>query len=126
MTPKRFIIILFSQWLVFALLKAWFFDSRIFSNPGVQQVVYWLLTAVIVAVLVRRFEHINFLEAFIVVCTWTFVNLLLDLIFLSLHTGLSIFSSPEYWWGFVVMDVSIIFLHKKKHIKVRHDLHARH
>lgn len=126
MTPKRFLIVLFLQWLVLALLKAWFFGSQIFSNPGLQQITFWVLTVLIVAALVRRFEHVSFLEAFVVVCTWTLFDLLLDLIFLSPHTGLSIFSSGEYWWGLILMDISILTLHKKRHIKIRHDLHAHH
>ncbi len=126
MTPKKFLLLLFVQWLVLALLKAWFFNSQIFSNPGFQQTIYWILTAAITAALIRRFEHINFLEAFFVIIAWTLLDLLLDLIVLSPYTGVSIYSAPEYWWGIVVMVTSILLFHKKRHIKVRHDLRAHH
>jgi hypothetical protein len=126
MTPKKFLLLLFVQWLVLALLKAWFFNSQIFSNPGFQHIVYWILTAVIIAALIRRFDHISFLEAFLVVFSWTLLDLLLDLVLLSPYTGLSIYSGAEYWWGIVIMIVSIMVLHKKRHIKIRHDLRAHH
>ena len=126
MTPKKFLLLLFAQWLILTLLKAWFFHSQIFGNPGLQQIVFWLLTAVVAAALVRRFDHISFFEAFFVVFSWTVLDLLLDLLLLSPYTGLSIFSAPEYWWGFVIMIASILLFHKKRHIKVRHDLHAHH
>jgi hypothetical protein len=126
MTPKKFLLLLFVQWLILALLKAWFFNTQIFSNPGFQQIVYWILTAVIIAALVRRFDYISFLEAFLVVFFWTLLDLLLDLVLLSPYIGLSIYSSAEYWWGLVIMIVSIMVFHKKRHIKIRHDLRAHH
>jgi len=126
MTPKKFLLLLFAQWIILALLKAWFFNSQIFGNPGFQQIVYWLLTAAIVAALIRRFSHISFLEAFFVVFAWTLFDLLLDLLLLTPFTGLSIFSGAEYWWGIVIMAASILLFHKKRHLKIRHDLHAHH
>lgn len=126
MTPKKFFLLFFAQWLILALLKAWFFNSQIFANPGFQQTVYWILTAVITAALVRRFGHISFLEAFIVAVVWTLGNLLLDLILLSPYTGLSIFSAAEYWWGFLIMAAAIMVFHKKRHIQIRREMHAKH
>lgn len=109
-----------------ALLKAWFFGSQIFANPGLQQIAYWVLTGIIVAALVRRFNHITFLEAFILAIVWTLFDLLFDLVLLSPYTGLSIFSASEYWWGLLIMVAAIMALHKKHHIKIRHELRAKH
>jgi hypothetical protein len=126
MTPKKFLLLLFAQWLILALLKAWFFNSQIFGNPGLQQIVYWLLTAAIVAAMVRRFGHISFFEAFFLVFSWTLFDLLFDLLLLSPYTGVSIFSGMEYWWGIVILVASIMLFHKKRHIKIRNDLRAHH
>lgn len=126
MTPKKFLLIFILQWLFFALLKSWFFKYQIFSNPGLQQVVFWAAIIIITAALARRFGPITFLEAFILAVVWTLGDLLLDLIIVTPFTGLAIFSASQYWFGFLVMDVSLLVLHKMRHIHVRHQLHAKH
>lgn len=121
MTPKKFLAFFFLQWLLLALLKAWFFKYEIFANAGLQQVAFWLATAAVVAAIVRRFGTITFFEAFFVVFVWSLGNLLLDLLLLSPSTGLSIFSSTQYWWSFAVLIAAIMLFHKKHHIKIRHE-----
>ena len=119
MTPKKFLVIFFLQWLVLALLKAGFFKYQIFANAGLQQLVFWATTVVVTAALVRRFGPISFLEAFIAAVAWTLGDLFLDLIFVSLYAGLSIFSTVQYWAGILIMAVTIMVCHKKRHIHVR-------
>jgi hypothetical protein len=126
MTPKKFLLIFILQWLFFTLLKSWFFENQIFANQGLQQVVFWSAIIIITAALVRRFGPITFLEAFILVVVWTLGDLLLDLIFTTPFTGMAIFYTSQYWFGLLVMDVSLLVLHKMRHIHVRHQMHAHH
>ena len=126
MTPKKFLLIFAFQWIFLALLKGYFYKVQIFSNPGLQQVVFWAAIVIIVAALVRRFGPISFLEAFILVFVWTLVDLLLDVIILNMFTGLSIFTTSFYWFGILTMDVVILLFHKKRHIHIRQQLHAHH
>lgn len=108
-----------------ALVKLWFFNNQIFANPGIQQIIFWILTCVIIAAIVRRFGLISFLEAFFLIIVWTLGNLLLDLLLVSNYTGLSIFHTQGYWVSFLVMDASIFILHKKRHIHIRKELRAQ-
>jgi hypothetical protein len=113
------------QWLILALLKAWFFNSQIFESAGLQQIVYWLLVIAVMAAIARRFGIINFLESFFLVFVWTLQNLLFDVLFLSPFTTMRIFYVPWYWWGYFAAIASILLFHKKRHIHVRHEMHAK-
>lgn len=125
MTFKSFFIAAFVQWLLMAFLKVWFFNHQIFSDPGVQEVAFWLISAVIYAAIVRRMGIMNFFEAIFIAIAWVLGNLLLDLMLVSAYTGLQIFHSHQYWGGYVVMAAAIMLFHKKRHIQVRHELHER-
>lgn len=126
MTIKKFLLLFLLQWVILTFLKAWFFKNQLFANPGLDQLFYWFATVVVVAALVRRFDYISFLEAFLVFIVWTLGDLLLDLVLLSPFTGLSMYAAGEYWWGIFFMDAALMVFHKKKHIKIRHDLQAHH
>ena len=126
MTPKKFLLIFFLQWLFLALLKGLIFKYQIFANAGLQQLAFWAATIIITAALARRFGPISFLEAFIVVIAWTLGDLLLDLILLSPYAGLSIFSGMEYWSGLFIMIASIMVCHKKHHIHIRRQMQGHH
>ena len=123
MTPKKFLLIFFLQWLFLAVLKSLFFKYQIFANAGVQQTVFWAATIIITAALVRRFGPITFLEAFIVATAWTLGDLLLDLILVSAYAGLAIFFTSQYWAGLLLMIVTIMVGHKMRHIHIRHQAH---
>lgn len=119
MTRAKYFLFLLLQWLVLAFVKVWFFNNQLFANYGIQQIVFWLLLPAIALIFVRRFGFINYLEAFFLIVTWTLADALLDLIFTSRYTGLSIFWSLTYWVGFFTMDLGILLLHKKRHIGIR-------
>jgi hypothetical protein len=125
MTPKKFVIFHFLQWLIFAALKVWFFQTIIFFNSGIQEIVFWVILGIIAVAFVRRFGPISYLEAFYAMVTWVVIDLILDLIFTSKYTGLSLFTSSSYWWSFVVLAASILLFHKKRHVHIRHEMHAQ-
>ena len=126
MTIKNLFLYSFLQWVFFSLLKLWFFNYEILSNSGWQNILYWLLAAVIAAAMVRRFGVIYFLEAIFLIIVWTLGDLLLDLMLLSIYTGLGIFSKMEYWVGFFIFALAVLFFHKKRHIHVRKLLQHSH
>jgi len=126
MTLKKFLLIFVLQWLFLALLKGWFFRYQIFANQGLQQLVFWAVTLIIAAALVRRFGPISFLEVFALAVVWTLGDLLLDLILLSPYAGISIFFTVQYWVGLGIMDVSAAVFHKKLHIHIRQQQQAHH
>ncbi len=130
MTMKNLFLYSFLQWVFFSILKYLFFNYQILSNSGWQNILFWLLAAAISAAFARRFGVINFLEAIFLIIIWTLGDLLLDLMLLSIYTGLGIFSKVEYWVGFFVFGLSILFFHKKRHIHVRkllaHSHHGHH
>ena len=125
MTGKKFLFYWFLDAALFVVLKICLFHYDIFSNFGLQQTIFWILSAVLGAALVRRFGVINYLESLFVIIVWTLSGIFLDLLITSAYTGLAIFYLPAYWAGFIAMDISILLTHKKRHIHVRHELHAR-
>ncbi len=125
MTPKKFVFFIFLEWLLLATLKVEFFKYDFFANPGIEQIVFWILIAVITAAFVRRFGPISFLESFLVNFVWSFSGLLLDLLLLTPYLSLSIFASKAYWFGFVFMNIAIFLFHKKLHIHVREENHKK-
>jgi len=126
MTIKNLFLYSFLQWIFFSLLKIWVFNYEILSNAGWQNILFWLLSAVIAAAVVRRFGIINYLEAMFLIIVWILGDLLLDLMILSIYTGLGIFSSIEYWVGFGILALSVFLFHKKRHIHVRKLLQHSH
>ncbi len=126
MTLKKLFVYSVLQWVILALLKIWFFNSQIFSNYGLQELVFWAAVAAVAAAIVRRLGVLNFLEAFFLIIAWFLGDLLFDLLATSIYTGLSIFYNPAYWLGYAALAVAIIFFHKKRHIQVRKELHAKH
>ena len=87
--------------------------------------VFWMATIVITAALIRRVGVMNFMEAFFIMVVWTVGDAFSDLLITSLITGLEIFSNSNYWIGLAIMDVIIFLVHKKRHVYVRHELHAK-
>lgn len=126
MTIKKFIIFTILQWLLLAFLKVEFLENQLLANKGLQDVVYWLLTAVVVSALVRRLGVLNFLEAFFVAVVWSVLDLLSDLVVTSGFTGLEIFRQWQYWVGCGILALSVIFFHKKRHIKIREQMTTTH
>ena len=125
MTAKKFYFYSFLQWVIFTALKLWFFKYEIFSNPGVQQTVFWIITGVIAVAIIRRVGILNYMEVLFAMVFWTAGDAFLDLLITSSFTGSEIFSRVDYWAGFLVMDVAIFIFHKKRHVHVRHELRAK-
>ncbi len=124
MSIKQLFFYSFLQWLCMTLLKVWFFNNQVLSNPGLQSLVFWLLSAVLGAAIVRRLGILNYLEVFFIVIVWFLVDLFFDLIITSAYTGYKIFTSSDFWIVYLVLGLSVIFLHKKRHIQVRKEQHA--
>ena len=125
MSIRGFLVLSFVQGVIFIFLKVWFFNNEIFANPGTQQTVFWLITGVVTAALVRRLAYLNFLEAFFIMFAWTVGDIILDFFITNYFTGPSIFHTSEYWISLLVLNGSLFAFHKKRHIAVRHELHAR-
>lgn len=126
MTIKNLFLYSFLQWVFFSALKYVFFQYEILANPGWQNILFWLLSAAIAAAFVRRYGVINFLEAIFLIIVWVLGDLLLDLMFLSIYLGLGMFAKMEYWVGFGIFGLAVLFFHKKRHIHVRKVLQHSH
>lgn len=125
MVAKNFFLHTVLLLIILTVIKIWFFHYEIFSNSGIQQIVFWLLCAAVAASFVRRFGLISYFEAIFIIIVWTLGGLLLDLLVTGIFTGLSIFSKTEYWAAFALMACVIFVFHKKRHIHIRHELHAK-
>ena len=125
MSAHKFLILSFLQWVLFILLKTWVFHYKIFSTSGMEGIVFWSATIVITAALVRRLGVINYMEAIFIMFLWTIADAFSDLVITSVITGLDIFSNPNYWYGLGIMNVVIFLVHKKRHVHVRNELHAK-
>jgi hypothetical protein len=125
MTSKKLFSYFFAQYVILALLKLWFFNYTIFSNAGFQEIVFWIIVVITGAALVRRFGVINFFESFFIIFVWLVGDLLLDLLVTSRFTVTSIFATREYWTAVLLLALSVFLFHKKRHIQVRHELHAK-
>ncbi len=126
MTGKKLLLFTFIQWIILALLKYWFFSYTIFSDPGIQEIVFWVLTGVVVTAMIRRFGVLSYLEVIFILFLWTIFNLLFDLLWLSPLTGVSMFGSMQYWIGVLILGISAFLFHKIRHIHVRHASHNKH
>jgi hypothetical protein len=123
MTPKKFFLYFLLQWIIWAVLKVWFFNYEVFSNQGVQEIVFWAAIIVATAAIVRRLGVISFLEAFFAFVVWSFGILLLDLLITTAYLGMGIFSSVPYWSTFIVFALAIFLFHKKRHLHIRKEMH---
>jgi hypothetical protein len=126
MTPKKFIIFFVLQLVLFIFIKVWLFNNLILENPFSQNLFFWALVCFVTTALIRRFGVITYFEAFTIITVWVLVDAFFDLIITSSFTGLGLFAQWSYWVGYLVMLISIVFFHKKRHIHLRKELHAKH
>ncbi|MDR3643190.1 MAG: hypothetical protein P4L74_06220 [Candidatus Doudnabacteria bacterium] len=124
MNRKNFLLFFLLEWLLTAALKIWLFNYQVFANLGSQQILFWIITVVITAAIVRRFGYISLFEMAVVAIFWTVAGMFLDLILTSKFTGLGMFRSQAYWDSFGIMIAALFLFHKKRHILARHKLHA--
>ena len=125
MTSKKLYSYFLVQYVILALFKLWFFNNVIFPNAGFQQIVFWIIAAITGAALVRRFGIINFFESFFIIFVWILGDIILDALITRRFIAVPIFSTVEYWFGLLILGLSVFLFHKKKHIQVRHDLAAK-
>jgi len=125
-TAKKLLTLSFVFWLLLALLKVWFFNYVIFTNPGVQEIVFWVLVAILAAAMSRRFGIIHFVEAGVIIGVWCVTTVLVDLIITRAFTGTHIFSTAAYWYSYLMIGLSVLFFHKKRHIHLRKELAKHH
>ncbi len=126
MNLKTLSLYSFLQWIILAFVKVWFFNSQIFSGPLLQSWVFWVITALVGAAVIRRFGVINYLEVFFILFAWVLGGAFLDLLITGNFTGLSIFTKPEYWISYIFLILSALIFHKKRHIQIRKELQAKH
>jgi hypothetical protein len=126
MTFKKIFLLAFILWAFLVLLKVWFFNHTIFENPGTQQIVFWIIVAIVTAALIRRLGVMHYIECFFVSGVWVFTTLLADLFITSQVTSYNIFSKVSYWVSFFVIAFSAFLFHKKRHVQIRKEQAAHH
>ena len=126
MTFRSFFFYSFLQWLLLAILKVAFFRNDFLGNAGLQNLLFLALTFMVVVACVRRLGVVNYLEAILIIFVWVVGNALGDLIITSIYTGIGIFSMWSLWVGYLVSALTIMLLHKKRHIEIRKEQHAHH
>lgn len=126
MTIRGFFIYGFLQWLLISVLKLIFFKYQVVDNSGLQWIIYWLLTAVVAAAMVRRLGVMNFFEAIFVIGLWVLGDMFSDLVLTSVFTGMDIFQSVNLWVGYGFQALAIFIFHKMRHIEIRKEQRAHH
>ena len=125
MSIKGFFLITFLQGLLLCLLKVWFFNS-FFDREIFFAYAYFFITAFVSLVLIRRLGILNYLEAIFLSGLWFLGDLLGDLLITGRFTAEEIFKAWQLWVGYAVMMFVVFAFHKKRHIQVRKELHAKH
>lgn len=108
-----------------APVKIFFYRNLDWESSGAVHYIYWLFIAFFSVALVRRLGHISFLESFIVIGLWTFFMLLLDLMFTAQVLDYRIFINIPFVLGYFIMIVACFMFHKKRHVKIRHEMAAK-
>jgi hypothetical protein len=124
MNIKKFFGFFFLQWLIFLFVKIWLFKGQIFSSLTIQHLVYYLIIAVVIVALFRRFGIITYIETLFALFFYIIASLFLDLVITTNYTGLNLFKDYSYWIGYVVLFLAAMFFHKKRHIYLRKELHS--
>lgn len=125
MTFSKFFLILFLQAAVFIIIRLFFFNVTGFEN-WLYGFLYYALVFILSLAFARRLGVINYLEAIFVCIFWFFTNLFSDLLFTSNFLGTSMFTQRQLWLGYLAMLLAVFFFHKKRHVQIRKELHAKH
>jgi hypothetical protein len=125
MTITRFLFITLLEWAAMLALKFFYFRDAL-GSEAVGYYIYFLLAAFVTLVLVRRLGTISYLEAIFICALWLVLFVFLDLLITSAFLGTDIFKEWQLWVGYFAMLFVVFFMHKKRHIQVRKDIHARH
>jgi len=119
MTIKKFVFILFLQWVVFTILKYYFFGKEIFTNQSTQNLIFWAIVIIVTVVLVRSLGVINYFEGIFTAFLWFIVGIISDLIILTALIGYGMYSKWQFWVGYLLMALTVFFLHRKRHVEIR-------
>lgn len=126
MHPQAFFLFTFLQFGILIPVRILFLGGHEYLSSGLQNGIFWLFNIVLSAAFIRRMGVLNFMEAFFIFLVWFLGGMFLDLLITSAFVGTAVFSQSAYWYGFLFMLLSIMFFHKKRHIHIRKELHARH
>lgn len=126
MTPKRLLVLTFTQLIIFIILKVWFFKFFQIDNVNLLFLYYWIATAVLAAAICRRFGHINYLEAIFVGFLWVILDIIFDFLITSLFVGVEIFAYWQFWVDYFFMAFFVLLFHKKRHVEIREQMSAAH
>ena len=119
MTIKKFVFILFLQWVVFSILKYYFFGKEILTNSNTQHLIYWVLVIIVAVVLVRSLGVINYFEGIFTAFLWFIVGIISDLIILTALIGYGMYKEWQFWVGYLLMALAVFFFHRKRHVEIR-------
>jgi len=86
---------------------------------------FWFFLFLITVTLLRRLGVINYLEVVLISIIWFIAVLLFDGLITSQRLGIGVFTNLHIWIGNLVILLSIILFHQKRHVKIRHE-HAKH
>ena len=125
MTFSRLFILGFISWLGLALCKLLFLNVLNLDN-FLFQVLFGFFVVVFSLALSRRLGVINYLEALFTAFTWFFIAFVLDFIILSRLLGIGLFSHWLLWASYILLILSVVFFHKKRHIHIRKEQAAQH
>ena len=121
MTAKRFLVLAFVVVLCLGIIKL------LFTNFLADTSAFYYLELVLIALVSmaasRRLGTINYLEALLAIGMWWLFALVFDFFITSAFVGFEIFRDGHFWIGYLVMGLAVFFFHKKRHIKLRHELH---
>lgn len=123
MTGKKLLLFTFIQWIIIAVIKYFFFNHSIFSEAGLQELVYWVILGVVATAVIRRFGILTYLEVVFIIFLWTIFNLLFDLLWVSPFIGTNSLASLQYWVGVGIVGICAFLFHKIRHIHRRHNAH---
>ncbi len=108
MTLGKFFLISFIQLVVFTCVKLYFFQSASFGS-GWLTLIYWIVTGILAAALVRRMGVMNYLEAGVVSLTWLVLVLFLDYIITNRFLLAPIFGYGQVWVAYGIIVLTVFF-----------------
>jgi hypothetical protein len=88
--------------------------------------VLWFLIIIVTTGVVRRLGVISFLEAVLVSGVWLFFRMLFDVLITAPILGVGMYGKAQVWVSYVIIILSIFFLHKKLHVHNRKQMHGHH
>jgi membrane-bound ClpP family serine protease len=101
--------------VVLKLIAFQFFDLKLL----VVSMLFGLVVLVLTVACTRRLGVINYLEAMLAAGLWFIMILLMDLIVTGPIVGYSIFKTLLLWLSYLLVIITVLLFHKKRHIAIR-------